>query len=87
MLLIEKKLPTEDIKLEEIGNKLRKKTKSGQNLLIYSIFFNKNNSKLISIKMGDTQKSYNNWLPLENSPNAIKGWGRIETTFKTKLNK
>ena len=37
--------------------------------------------------MRDIQKNYNNWIPLENSPNAIKGWGRIETRFKTQLNK
>ena len=37
--------------------------------------------------MRDTEKSEHNWIPQENSPNALKGWGRIETTFKTKLNK
>ena len=60
MLFIEKKFPTKTIKLEEIGNKLRKRKKWPKFALIYSIFFNKNNSKLISIRMRDIQKSYNN---------------------------
>ena len=85
---IEKKLPAKNIKFERIGKKPRKKDKKWTKFaLIYSIFFNKNNSKLISITMRDIQKSYSNWLLLENSSNAIKGWGRIERVFKTKLNK
>ena len=37
MLLIGKKLQTKNIKLEEIGKKLRKKKKSGQNLFWFSL--------------------------------------------------
>ena len=57
--LFEKKLSTKNIKLEEIGNKFRKDKKWPKFALIYSIFFNKNNSKLITIRMRDIQKSYN----------------------------